>query len=152
MYSVEGLTVSFGSFTLLDEIGFVVDKKDRIALVGKNGAGKSTLLKIFAGLQEATKGRVSMPKDATIGYLPQQMQLWDERSVREEASLAFEDILQMETELEKLNQELSYREDYESDTYQKLIDKITLINERLAMEGASNRQANVEKTLSGVGF
>jgi ATP-binding cassette subfamily F protein 3 len=152
MYSVEGLTVSFGSFTLLDEIGFVVDKKDRIALVGKNGAGKSTLLKIFAGLQEASKGRVSMPKDATIGYLPQQMQLWDERSVREEASLAFEHILQMETELEKLNQELLHREDYESDTYRKIIDKITVINEHLAMEGASNRQANVEKTLSGLGF
>jgi ATP-binding cassette subfamily F protein 3 len=152
MYSVEGLTVSFGGFTLLDEIGFVVDKKDRIALVGKNGAGKSTLLKIFAGLYEPTKGRVSMPKEATIGYLPQQMQLLDERTVREEASLAFAHILQMEADLEKLNQELTQREDYEAESYHKLIDKITSYNERLAMEGASNIQANVEKTLLGLGF
>jgi len=152
MYSVEGLTVSFGSFTLLDEIGFVVDKKDRIALVGKNGAGKSTLLKIFAGLYEPSKGRVSMPKEATIGYLPQQMQLLDERTVREEASLAFEPILQMEAELEKLNLELTQREDYETESYHRLIDKITSLNERLAMEGASNIQADVEKTLLGLGF
>jgi ATP-binding cassette subfamily F protein 3 len=152
MYSVEGLTVSFGSFTLLDEIGFVVDKKDRIALVGKNGAGKSTLLKIFAGLYEPSKGRVSMPKEATIGYLPQQMQLLDERTVREEASLAFESILQMEAELEKLNLELTQREDYETESYHRLIDKITSLNERLAMEGASNIQADVEKTLLGLGF
>jgi ATP-binding cassette subfamily F protein 3 len=152
MYSIDNLTVSFGGFTLLDEIGFVVDKKDRIALVGKNGAGKSTLLKIFAGLQEPSQGRVSMPKDATIGYLPQQMQLLDERTVREEASLAFEPILRMEAELEKLNTELTHREDYESESYHKLIDKITLLNERLAMEGASNMEAEIEKTLLGLGF
>jgi ATP-binding cassette subfamily F protein 3 len=152
MYSVENLTVSFGGFTLLDEIGFVIDKKDRVALVGKNGAGKSTLLKIFAGLQEPTSGRISMPKEATIGYLPQQMQLLDERTVREEASLAFEPILFMEAELENLNIELTHREDYESESYHKLIDKITLLNERLAMEGASNIHSEVEKTLTGLGF
>jgi ATP-binding cassette subfamily F protein 3 len=152
MYSVEGLTVSFGSFTLLDEIGFVIDKKDRIALVGKNGAGKSTLLKIIAGLQEPSKGRVSMPKDTTIGYLPQQMQILDERTVREEASLAFEPILKMEADLEKLNTELIHRDDYESESYHHLIDKITSLNERLSMEGASNIQAEVEKTLFGLGF
>ena len=152
MYSVENLTVSFGSFTLLDEIGFVVDKKDRIALVGKNGAGKSTLLKIFAGLNEPSQGRISMPKEATIGYLPQQMQLADERTVMEEASLAFEHILKMEAELEKLNLELAKREDYESDSYHKLIDKVTFLNERLVMEGTANFQAEVERTLLGLGF
>ena len=152
MYSVEGLTVSFGSFTLLDDIGFVVDKKDRIALVGKNGAGKSTLLKIFAGLNEPTKGRISMPREATIGYLPQQMLHTDERTVREEASLAFDHILQMETDLEKSNLELAERTDYESESYHKLIDKVTTLNEQLLMEGASNFQANVERTLLGLGF
>jgi ATP-binding cassette subfamily F protein 3 len=143
MFSVENLTVAFGGFTLLDEIGFVVDKKDKIALVGKNGAGKSTLLKIFAGLQEPSKGRISIPKEATIGYLPQQMQLLDERTVREEASLAFETLLLMEAQLERLNLELAQREDYESESYHNLIDRITSLNERLAMEGSSNIQANV---------
>ncbi|GHV31264.1 ABC transporter ATP-binding protein [Bacteroidia bacterium] len=152
MYSVEGLTVSFGSFTLLDEIGFVIDKKDKIALVGKNGAGKSTLLKIFAGLQEPVKGRVVIPRDAIVGYLPQQMQVTDERTVKEEASLAFSWILQLETDLEKMNTELASREDYESESYHKLIDNITTLNERLAMEGASNREAETEKTLLGLGF
>jgi len=152
MFSAGGVTVSFGGFTLLDSLSFVVDKKDRIALTGKNGAGKSTLLKIFAGLQEPTSGQVSMPKDATIGYLPQQMNLVDKRTVREEASLAFEHILQKEVELEKLTQELSEREDYDSESYHQLIDKITHLNELLAMEGASNRQAEIEKTLMGLGF
>jgi ATP-binding cassette subfamily F protein 3 len=152
MFSIENLTVAFGGFTLLDEIGFVVDKKDKIALVGKNGAGKSTLLKIFAGLQEPTKGRVSIPKEATIGYLPQQMQLLDKRTVREEASLAFETLLQMEAELERLNVELTQREDYESESYHSLIETITSLNERLSMEGISNIQADVEKTLTGLGF
>ncbi|MDR1631732.1 MAG: ABC-F family ATP-binding cassette domain-containing protein [Dysgonamonadaceae bacterium] len=152
MYSVEGLTVSFGSFTLLDEIGFVIDKKDKIALVGKNGAGKSTLLKIFAGLQEPTQGRVVIPRDAVVGYLPQQMQVTDERTVKEEASLAFDRVLQWETELGKMNAELADREDYESESYHKLIDNITLLNERLVMEGASNIEAETEKTLLGLGF
>ena len=152
MYSVERLTVSFGSFTLLDDIGFVIDKKDKIALVGKNGAGKSTLLKIFAGLQEPTKGRVVIPRDAVVGYLPQQMQVTDERTVKEEASLAFSRILQWEIDLEKMNVELSNRKDYESESYHKLIDNISTLNEHLAMEGASNREAETEKTLLGLGF
>ena len=152
MYSVEGLTVSFGSFTLLDDIGFVIDKKDKIALVGKNGAGKSTLLKIFARLQEPTKGRVAIPRDVVIGYLPQQMQVTDERTVKEETSLAFSRILQVEADLEKMNTELVNREDYESESYHRLIDNITTLNEHLTMEGASNREAEVEKTLLGLGF
>ena len=152
MFSIENLTVSFGSFTLLDEIGFVIDKKDKIALVGKNGAGKSTLLKIFAGLQEPAKGRVTIPRDAVVGYLPQQMQVADGRTVKEEAFLAFGRILQWEAELGKMNAGLATREDYESESYRKLIDNITLLNERLVMEGASGIEAETEKTLLGLGF
>ena len=152
MFSIENLTVSFGSFTLLDEIGFVIDKKDKIALVGKNGAGKSTLLKIFAGLQEPAKGRVAIPRDAVVGYLPQQMQVADGRTVKEEAFLAFGRILQWEAELGKMNAGLATREDYESESYRKLIDNITLLNERLVMEGASGIEAEMEKTLLGLGF
>lgn len=144
--------MAFGGFTLLDHIGFVVDKKDHIALVGKNGAGKSTLLKIFAGKQEPTEGRVSIPKTATVGYLPQTMQLSDHRTVRDEAGLAFENIIKMEAQLDKLNAELTERMDYEADSYQKLIEDITHLSELLAMEGADNRQADIEKTLLGLGF
>jgi len=152
MYSVENLTVSFGGFTLLDSVGFVVDKKERIALVGKNGAGKTTLLKIFAGLQEPTKGRVVMPKDVVIGYLPQQKQFFSERTVKEETTLAFESILQMETKLEQLNREMAHRNDFESESYHNLIDSITHLNERLSMEGSVQIEAEVEKTLMGLGF
>ncbi|MDR0834854.1 MAG: ABC-F family ATP-binding cassette domain-containing protein [Candidatus Symbiothrix sp.] len=152
MYSIENLTVAFGGFTLLDHIGFVIDKKDRIALVGKNGAGKSTLLKIIAGQQEPTEGRVSIPKGATIGYLPQTMLLSNDRTVRDEAGLAFDTLLQMEAQLDKLNIELAERTDYETDSYQQLIETITHLSERLAMEGADNRQAEIEKTLLGLGF
>lgn len=152
MYSVESLTVAFGGFTLLDDIGFVVDKKDKIALVGKNGAGKTTLLRIFAGLQEPTKGRVTMPKEVTIGYLPQQMRLLDEHTVREEASLAFDHIIAMEAELERINTELADRTDYESEEYHQLLDRITSLNEQLQINGSTNFQAEVEKTLLGLGF
>ncbi|MDR0546268.1 MAG: ABC-F family ATP-binding cassette domain-containing protein [Dysgonamonadaceae bacterium] len=152
MYSVENLTVAFGGFTLLDNIGFVVDKKDRIALVGKNGAGKSTLLKIFAGLQTPSQGRISMPKEATVGYLPQQMHLADQRTVREEAALAFEHIHEMESRLEQLNQQLAEREDYESESYHQIIEQVTHLNERLLIENPSNVEAEVEKTLMGLGF
>ena len=152
MYSVEGLSVEFGGFTLFDDINFVVDKKDRIALVGKNGAGKSTLLKIFYGINEPTKGRINMPKEVTIGYLPQQMELSDSRTVIEEASLAFDHIMQKEAEIERLNLELAERTDYDSEAYHKLIDKVTLLSEQLQMEGAANFQAEVERTLTGLGF
>ncbi len=152
MISVESLSVSFGGFNLFDDISFVVDKKDRIALVGKNGAGKSTMLKIFAGIQEPSSGRVSLPKDITIGYLPQQMKLEDVRTVMEETSLAFEHLHQMEREIEKLNLVLAERTDYESDDYHKLIDRMTLLHEQILMQGGSNYQADVEKTLIGLGF
>jgi ATP-binding cassette subfamily F protein 3 len=152
MYSVENLSVSFGGFTLLNKIGFVVDKKDKIALVGKNGAGKSTLLKIFAGLMEPTQGVISMPKNTTLGYLPQQMQLVDKNTVKEEVVLSYETILRMQNELEELNKEFAQREDYESESYHNLIERITSLDERLRMEGASNVEAEVEKTLLGLGF
>ncbi len=152
MYSVEGLTVEFGGFSLFDNINFVVDKKDRIALVGKNGAGKSTLLKIFAGINEPTRGRVSMPKEVTIGYLPQQMVLSDERTVLEEASLAFEQVMQKQAEIDRLNRELAERTDYDSESYHKLIDKVALLTEQFHVLGGDNFQAEVERTLLGLGF
>ncbi len=152
MISVEGLTVEFGGFTLFDDVSFVVNKKDRIALVGKNGAGKSTMLKIFAGLQSPTSGTVSIPKETTIGYLPQQMQLTDSRTVREEAEQAFGHIQEMEKEIERLNLELAERTDYETESYQKLIDKVTHLSEHFQMMGGSNYHAELERTLIGLGF
>ena len=152
MISVEGLTVEFGGFTLFDDVSFVVNKKDRIALVGKNGAGKSTMLKIFAGLQTPTSGTVSVPKETTIGYLPQQMQLTDSRTVREEAEQAFGHIREMEKEIERLNLELAERTDYETESYQKLIDKVTHLSEHFQLLGGSNYHAELERTLIGLGF
>jgi ATP-binding cassette subfamily F protein 3 len=152
MFSVDNLTVSFGGFTLLDEIGFVVDRKDRIALVGRNGAGKSTLLKIIAGLQQPSSGAVTLPREATVGYLPQQMTLADSRTVREEAALAFSRIAEMEKRLETLNAELAACTDFDSDACHRLIDNITLLSEHLAYEGADSRDADIEKTLTGLGF
>jgi len=150
--SIEGVTVEFGGFTLLDNISFVVNKKDRIALVGKNGAGKSTLLKIFAGLQAPTKGNVSTPKDLTIGYLPQQMKLSDGKTVFEEASLAFDHIQKIESELEYVNSQLAERTDYDSDTYHQLIERSSNLNEEFLLSGGNNFQAEIEKTLMGLGF
>lgn len=152
MISVEGLTVEFGGFTLFDDISFVVNKKDRIALVGKNGAGKSTMLKIFAGLQPPTRGNISYPKDITIGYLPQHMTLKEGNTVFEEASLAFEHIQKMEAELEYVNQQLAERTDYESEAYHNLIEKSAHLNEQFLMSGGNNFQAEIEKTLIGLGF
>lgn len=152
MISVEGLTIEFGGFTLFDDVSFVVNKKDRIALVGKNGAGKSTMLKIFAGLQSPTSGTVSVPKETTIGYLPQQMQLTDTRTVKEEAELAFGHIREMEKEIERLNLQLAERTDYETESYQKLIDKVTHLSEHFQMMGGSNYHAELERTLIGLGF
>ncbi len=152
MISVEGLRVEFGGFTLFDDVSFVVNKKDRIALVGKNGAGKSTMLKIFAGLQMPTAGTVSIPKETTIGYLPQHMQLLDSRTVREEAELAFGHIRETEKEIERLNTELAERDDYDSEAYQKLIERVTHLSEHFQMMGGGNYQAELERTLIGLGF
>jgi len=152
MISVDGLTVEFSGLTLFDGVSYVVNNKDRIALVGKNGAGKSTMLKILAGLQQPTRGRVSISRDETIGYLPQHMIHEDGRTVLEEAETAFKSIFQLQDEIEQINLSLVEREDYESDGYQKLIDDLTHKSERLAMSDVNNYKANVEKTLFGLGF
>jgi ATPase components of ABC transporters with duplicated ATPase domains len=152
MISVESLTVDFGGFSLFDDVSFVVNKKDRIALVGKNGAGKSTMLKIFAGLQQPTTGVVSVPKDVTIGYLPQQMQLTDSCTVREEAEKAFDAIRQMEKTIEGLNLQLAERTDYDSEYYHSLIEKVSHLTELFQMEGGNNYHAELERTLLGLGF
>jgi len=152
MISVDGLTVEFGGFTLFDSVSFVVNKKDRIALVGKNGAGKSTMLKIFAGEQTPSRGIVTVPKDITIGYLPQHMIHNDGRTVQEEAETAFSAIFEMQAEIENINLALAEREDYESDSYHKLIEDLTHKSEHLAMSDVNNYKANVEKTLFGLGF
>lgn len=152
MISVDGLTVEFGGFTLFDDVSFVVNKKDRIALVGKNGAGKSTMLKIFAGLQSPTEGNVCVPKDTTIGYLPQQMVLRDACTVREEAELAFSHICEMEREIDRMNIEMAERTDYDSESYHQLIEKVTHLTEHFLLLGGNNYQAELERTLLGLGF
>ena len=152
MISVEGLKVEFNATPLFEDVSYVINKKDRIALVGKNGAGKSTMLKILAGLQHPTAGTVSVPRDCTIGYLPQVMVLSDERTVMQEAELAFEHIFEMQADIERMNQELADRTDYESEDYQKLIDRFTHENDRFLMMGGTNFQAEIERTLQGLGF
>ncbi len=152
MLSIENVTVEFGGFTLLDRISFVLNRNERVALAGKNGAGKSTLLKIMAGLQQPTGGVVSLPKGVSIGYLPQQMKLSDNHTVREEAALAFDHLQKMEKELEELHTEMAERTDYESEAYQAVIERATDLQELLQMSGIHNFEAEVEKTLMGLGF
>ena len=152
MISVEGLKVEFNATPLFEDVTYVINKKDRIALVGKNGAGKSTMLKILAGLQQPTSGVVALPKDTTIGYLPQVMVLADKNTVMQEAEKAFEHIFDMQKELERMNQELAERTDYESEDYHKLIDRFTHENERFLMMGGTNFHAEIERTLVGLGF
>ena len=150
--SVESLQVEFGATPLFEDVTYVINKKDRIALVGKNGAGKSTMLKILAGLQLPTGGRVSVPKDTTIGYLPQVMILSNTHTVMEEAEKAFEHIAEMQENIERMNRELAERTDYESESYQKLIERFSHENERFLMMGGSNYKAEIERTLMGLGF
>ncbi len=152
MISVESLKVEFNATPLFEDVSYVINKKDRIALVGKNGAGKSTMLKILAGLQSPTGGVVAVPRECTIGYLPQVMALADERTVLQEAELAFEHIFDMQAELERMNTQLAERTDYESEEYQKLIDRFTHENERFLMMGGTNYRAELERTLQGLGF
>ncbi len=152
MISVENLYVEFSATPLLEEVTFVINKKDRIALVGKNGAGKSTLLKMLSGIQSPTSGSIAIPKEVTIGYLPQVMVLSDKHTVMEEAELAFEHIFELQTEIQKMNQELADRTDYDSGSYHKLIDRFTHENERFLMMGGTNYHAEIERTLTGLGF
>lgn len=152
MLIVESLKVEFGGKTLFDNINFIINAKDRIALVGKNGAGKSTMLKILAGVNKSYQGSVSGPEGMTIGYLPQVMQVSDDRTVREEASLAFSQIYDLEALIEEMNRQLETRTDYESDDYSKLLDDFTHAHERLANIEDTNFDGEVEKTLMGLGF
>ena len=152
MISVEGLKVEFGVKPLFVNASFVVNDRDRIALVGKNGAGKSTLLKILCGQQRPTEGVVAVPNDTTIGYLPQVMNLQDDTTVREETRKAFAGNTQMKERLDKMNEELSERSDYESDDYMRLVQRYTEEHERYMMMGAENYEAEIERTLAGLGF
>ncbi|GHT62646.1 glycosyl transferase family 2 [Bacteroidia bacterium] len=152
MISADGLTVEFGGTTLFADVSFVINEKDRIALMGKNGAGKSTLLKILAGTRTPSKGKVSAPKDAVIAYLPQHLMTEDGRTVFEEASMAFSHLFEMEKEIEALNKELETRTDYESDSYSELIEKFSTLSEKFYSIDATNYEADVEKILLGLGF
>lgn len=152
MISVNNIGVEFGVKPLFNNVSFVVNDNDRIALVGKNGAGKSTLLKILYRLQSPTSGNVSVSSDTTIGYLPQVMNLKDDTTVREEASKAFAGISSLKAELDRLNAELAQREDYESESYLDLVERFTATHDKLQILGADNCEANLERTLSGLGF
>ena len=152
MISVDGLTVEFGGTTLFKDISFVINDKDRIALMGKNGAGKSTLLKIIAGVRSTSSGKISAPKDAVIAYLPQHLMTEDNRTVFEEAAQAFAKIFEMQHEIEALNLEMSTRTDYESNSYYSLIEQVSTLSERFYAIEEINYDAEVEKILLGLGF
>lgn len=152
MISVDGLKVEFGVKPLFEDVSFVVNDRDRIALVGKNGAGKSTMLKILCGLQKPTAGTVSVPNETTIGYLPQVMKLTDDTTVREEAYKAFSDITRLKERVDELNRQLEERTDYEGEEYLDLVQRFTNAHDRYMMMGADNCDANLERTLTGLGF
>lgn len=152
MVSINGVTVSFGGFTLFDNVSFLINPKDRIGLAGKNGAGKSTMLKLLAGIQNPTKGEVSIPRECKIGYLPQDMTHQHGRTVFEETETAFAEIREMQQRLDDINHQLETRTDYESDAYMKLIEDLTDINTRLDVVGAANTTEEIEKILRGLGF
>lgn len=152
MISVDGLTVEFGGTTLFQDVSFVVNEKDRIALMGKNGAGKSTLLKILAGVRTPSRGSISVPKDTVIAYLPQHLMTDNKRTVFEETSQAFSHLFEMEKEIERLNNELATRTDYESEEYYTLIEDVSLLSEKFYSVDATNYEEDVEKVLLGLGF
>lgn len=152
MISIRNLSVEFSAKSLFDNINYVINRRDRIALVGKNGAGKSTMLKIIAGLQQPTSGSVAVPSGVTVGYLPQHMTTEDTCSVADEARKAFSDMAEMREDLERMNTQLAERTDYESDEYSELIERVAALTERLAMEDGSGGEAEIEKTLTGLGF
>ena len=152
MISIDGLTVEFGVKPLFKDVSFVINERDRIALVGKNGAGKSTMLKILYGMQKPTSGVVSVPNDTTIGYLPQVMKLSDDTTVKEETRKAFADKTKIEEKLKKMEQEMAERTDYESDGYAELVERFTTEHERYMMMGGENYEAEIERTLTGLGF
>ncbi len=152
MISVDNLKVEFSAVPLFENASFVINDRDRIALVGKNGAGKSTLLKILSGLQPATSGTVAVPNDALVGYLPQVMKLQDDTTVREEAQKAFSNISALEQKVRRLEKEIAERTDYESEEYMALVDKYSTEHERFLMMGAENMEAELERTLTGLGF
>lgn len=152
MVSIDGLTVEFGGTTLFKDVSFVINEKDRIALMGKNGAGKSTLLKILAGVRTATRGTVSAPKDCTICYLPQHLMTEDHRTVFEEASQAFAHLKEMEKEIDEMNNQLATRTDYESEEYMALIEKVTSMSEKFYAIDMTHFEEDVEKSLLGLGF
>ncbi|MDD4433142.1 MAG: ABC-F family ATP-binding cassette domain-containing protein [Parabacteroides sp.] len=152
MISVDGLTVEFGGSTLFADISFVINEKDRIALMGKNGAGKSTLLKILAGVREPSRGKISAPKDTVIAYLPQHLMTEDGRTVFEETAQAFSHLHEMESEIETINKELETRTDYDSEEYYALIERVSVLSEKFYSIEETNYDADIEKTLLGLGF
>ena len=152
MISIDNLSVSFGGWTLFDQISFLINPKDRIGLVGRNGAGKTTILKLIAGLQQPTSGAVTRNADCSIGYLPQQMQVADTTSLIEETAKAFEEVLSIEREIESLTREIAERTDYESEEYEKLLHRLNDANDRYHILGGDTRDADIEKTLLGLGF
>lgn len=145
MVSVDGLTVEFGGSTLFSDISFVINDKDRIALMGKNGAGKSTLLKILAGVRKPTRGKISAPKDTVIAYLPQHLMTEDGRTVFEEASQAFAHLHKMENEIEQLNRQLAERTDYDSDEYMALIEEVATKSEKFYSINMTHFEEDIEK-------
>jgi len=152
MISVDGITVEFGGSTLFADISFVINEKDRIALMGKNGAGKSTLLKILAGAREPSRGKISAPKDTVIAYLPQHLMTEDGRTVFEETAQAFSHLHEMESEIEAINKELETRTDYDSEEYYALIERVSVLSEKFYSIEETNYDADIEKTLLGLGF
>jgi len=152
MISLDKINLSFGGFALFKDISFLINPKDRIGLIGKNGAGKTTLLKVITGKENPSSGNVSIPKDVSVGYLPQQMKLIDSRTLKEETTLAFEELLELDKKITKLNTEIAEREDYHSEDYLNKLDLVTELHERYQLLGGDNYEAELEQTLLGLGF